>query len=540
MKKLLFIVGLMIASNVVFGGGIITNTNQSAAWTRMLVRDASTEIDAVFYNPAGLTNLPDGFHFAISNQTILQGMSLDNSILNKEFKGEVFAPVYPNLYAAYKTGKFAFSLGFMPIGGGGSASYSKGVPMIELPVAATVGQLNHVPGIKINGYSMNANFDGSSVFLGLQGGVSYAINDIISVFAGARYVYIMNSYNGEMKDIKFHTDEGEIDASQFMNSVAQNAQAEAKKLQGAGNSMQPLINNKLGNLTFVGAVEGGFLTAEQRTKLEKGLLKLGKNNAEISKMTLKQVQDLYLGAATMINKKAAEVAAGAQLLAGQTADVEQTGSGITPIIGMNLNLLDNKLNIGIKYEFQTNIEVTNKTVKGKGFTMGFTPEGKPIEMFPDGKKTNSDLPAFLAIGAKYKITDKLSTQLGYHLYMDKNIGWAEEMQKQEDGKYKKVNIIDKNLWELGLGVEYQLNDKLLFSAGYLRGQTGVAETFNNDTRYSLTSNTYGLGGAYKINDMLKLQFGSFYVQYNDQTVNQQTYDKYNLCFSVGLDISLSK
>lgn len=51
-------------------GGIVTNTNQSAQYIRTLNRNASTCIDAVYFNPAGLTMLGDGLHFSLSNQSI--------------------------------------------------------------------------------------------------------------------------------------------------------------------------------------------------------------------------------------------------------------------------------------------------------------------------------------------------------------------------------------------------------------------------------------------------------------------------------------
>ncbi len=523
----------MIASNVVLGGGIVTNTNQSTAWTRMMVRDASTDVDAAFSNPAGLTKLSDGLHLSLSNQTITQEMTIKNASLNKTFDGDVFAPVFPNFYAVYKKNKLAFSLGFMPIGGGGSASYDKGVPMIELPVAAIAKELNNPQaGVDIQGYSMNASFDGSSVYLGFQAGVSYAINDMLSVYGGARYVWVKNTYNGEMKDIMFKTAAGNVPANTLMNNLSAQLSTGATAAQMASQSMQPLIDNNAGGLTFAQAEQAGALTAQQRQQLEVGLQKLGRTNAEISQMNLKQAQDLYSFAANHLNEKAAELKAGAQLFGGQALETEQTGSGITPIVGVNLSLLEERLNIGLRYEFHTDIELTNKTTKGKGFTTGFTAKGKPIEMFPDGKKTDADIPALLSVGVQYKITDRLSSQVGYHLYMDKNLGWANEMQNK-----KTVNIIDGNLWELGVGFEYQLTDKLLLSTGYLRGQTGVADTYHNDIRFSLVSNTYGLGGAYKINDMLRLQAGTYYVQYNDKTVKDATYDKYNLGFSIGIDFT---
>ncbi len=533
MRRVLLILGLMIASNVVLGGGIVTNTNQSTAWTRMLVRDASTDVDAAFFNPAGLTKLPDGLHLSLSNQTISQTMSIKNTSLKKTFEGDVFAPVFPDFYAVYKKNKLAFSLGFMPIGGGGSASYANGVPMIELPVADIANQLNNPQaGVDIQGYSMNASFDGSSVYFGLQAGISYAINDMLSIYGGARYVWVKNTYNGEMKDIMFKTAAGNVPANTLMNNLSAQLSAGATAAQMASQSMQPLIDNNVGGLTFAQAQSAGALTAQQRQQLEMGLQKLGRTNEEISKMTLKQAQDLYSFASNHLKEKATELKAGAQLFGGQTLETEQTGSGITPIVGVNLSLLEDRLNIGIKYEFHTNIELTNKTAKGKGFTTGFTPDGKPVEMFADGKKTGADIPALLSIGAQYKITDKFTTQVGYHLYMDKNLGWANEMQNKTT-----VNIIDKNLWEIGVGFEYQLTDKLLLSTGYLRGQTGVADNYHNDMRFSLRSNTYGLGGAYKINDIFRLQAGVFYVQYNDKTVGQQTYGKSNLGFSIGVDFT---
>ena len=48
---------VLLAFSFVYAGGLVHNTNQSTAWTRMLARDASIDIDAVFYNPAGLTSL---------------------------------------------------------------------------------------------------------------------------------------------------------------------------------------------------------------------------------------------------------------------------------------------------------------------------------------------------------------------------------------------------------------------------------------------------------------------------------------------------
>ena len=65
MKKTLAIAVLALCSTShVFAGGILTNTNQSAHFIRMVARDASVQIDAAYTNPAGLVKLNDGFHFS--------------------------------------------------------------------------------------------------------------------------------------------------------------------------------------------------------------------------------------------------------------------------------------------------------------------------------------------------------------------------------------------------------------------------------------------------------------------------------------------
>ncbi|MDX9855184.1 MAG: aromatic hydrocarbon degradation protein, partial [Tenuifilaceae bacterium] len=68
----------LVSPSVAFAGGIVTNANQSAAYIRMLARDASTSIDAVYFNPAGVTKLNNGFHISITNQSIFQKKTIEN------------------------------------------------------------------------------------------------------------------------------------------------------------------------------------------------------------------------------------------------------------------------------------------------------------------------------------------------------------------------------------------------------------------------------------------------------------------------------
>jgi hypothetical protein len=109
----LLFTGLMCPT-VVLAGGIVTNANQSAAYIRMPAQDAAININALYYNPAGLAFIEDGFHVSISNQYILQTRKIASSfpMARQNFEGSVVAPLFPSLYLAYKKDKVAFSFGF--------------------------------------------------------------------------------------------------------------------------------------------------------------------------------------------------------------------------------------------------------------------------------------------------------------------------------------------------------------------------------------------------------------------------------------------
>ena len=67
----MIVTGTLITGSLM-AGGLVTNNNQSAAWVRLPARDASTEADAAYFNPAGLMKLDNGLHISVSNQTIFQ------------------------------------------------------------------------------------------------------------------------------------------------------------------------------------------------------------------------------------------------------------------------------------------------------------------------------------------------------------------------------------------------------------------------------------------------------------------------------------
>lgn len=535
MKKLLtFSTAVLLCGNLL-AGGLVTNTNQSAAWVRLPARDASTDADAVFFNPAGLMQLNNGFHFSVSNQTILQNKTVTNlytgpggafGLNDPEYIGKVTAPLFPSVYATYKMDKFAFSFGFNPVGGGGGAEFERGLPSFELSTSDLVPAL--AP--DATAYRLDAYFEGTSVYFGYQGGVSYKINDLISVFAGVRYVTGKNTYNGYLRDVEL----GYMGTWTSAPAIFEGFSAQAT---GAANGMQPLIDGGAGTLTFAQAQGASIIDAQTRATLEGGLLAFGVPQSQIDGMTLAQAQGAY-------QQAAATNAATATLLGDKKADVEQTASGYTPILGVNLSFSE-RLNIGIKYEFATELEFTNDTKED--ILTGFTPEGTPVTMFPDGQKFNNDIPAMLSLGVDYGITDKLRLSLGTHYYFDKAVDYG----KKIEGEYvENDQVIDDNFMEFAGGLEYRLNELLRVSAGYLLTKTGVNDYYQTDLAYSLTSNTIGGGLGISVNENFMINLGVGYTAYKDGEVTLshefvdgtifnpiEKYDKDNLFIAVGLDFS---
>ncbi|MBO4593530.1 MAG: hypothetical protein J5678_04990, partial [Bacteroidaceae bacterium] len=53
----------------VWAGDYLTNTNQSIGFLRNPSRDAAIDIDGVYYNPAGVSFLDEGWHFQFNWQS---------------------------------------------------------------------------------------------------------------------------------------------------------------------------------------------------------------------------------------------------------------------------------------------------------------------------------------------------------------------------------------------------------------------------------------------------------------------------------------
>jgi long-chain fatty acid transport protein len=543
MRKLLTFVAATFISGILIAGGIVTNTNQSAAWVRLPSRGASVDIDAAYFNPAGLMKLKNGFHFSISNQTISQPKEVENYYnkpghtfgLNQDkYEGTVSVPFFPSIYAVYKTDRLAFSLGVNPIGGGGAAVFKKGIPSLEMSVSDLVPALQASQGA--NAYRLDAYFKGTSLFLGFQGGVSFKINEMISVAAGLRYVSAKNTYKGHLSDIEIELPSGWTRADAVLTGISTSATT-------ASVSTTALVNGGVGTLTLAQAQGAGIITALQRAQLEGALAAFG----SATTVNIATADAVFKGAA-------AKYAANATLLHDQSADVTQAGSGFTPILGVNISPSEN-LNIGITYEMKTGIVLKNKTKQD--FTTGYTTAGSPITMFPDGDLTPSDMPAMLSVGVDYKLSPELKLSLGGNYFFDKNADYGHKMDLDNDPATPSTfvsnsYIIKNNGFSVQGGLEYNITNKLLVSGGYIYANQGVNSNFQSDQNYFLCSHTFGIGGAYSITDNIQINLGFSYTVYLKDQKNVshvfagtpavvyrplETYSKSAMIIGIGLDFS---
>ncbi len=443
---------LLTVTTGIFAGGVVTNTNQSAMYVRILARDASTDIDAVYYNPASLALLADGFYISVNNQVIGKTNKVTNDyyLLHQgSYNGDIMAPVFPGIYAAYKRGKFAYSIGFNPIAGGGGAEYANGVAGTEIAIAAMIPGLASESGFaglddvaaaifsndetnygSISDYRYKTQTaEGKEVRFGIQGGLSYKFNDFFSGFVGGRYVIApgsMNTVKMELTGIEFKSD--------------------YKNAWYAPDAYLQQFNTDMGTEYFEQEDIDGY-----------------------------KIKDVY-------------------------TDVSFSGTGFTPIVGLNLQVSE-KMNVGIKYEHLTRMILTTKVNNGK--------DGD--ETYTDGKETRADLPPLFTVGVNYEVMDGLTVSGSFRHYWDFDSDYGFE---NIEGQRK---FITKNTWEAALGAEYKVMDNLVVSAGYQRTQFSPSQYYQNSTRNLLSSNTVGFGGTYGVSESLSLTLGIGFTMYSDYT-----------------------
>ena len=504
MRKQLATIAIAFATAVpsAFAGGLVTNTNQNAAFLRMLSQEAIIDLSGLYMNPAGTAFLVPGHHFSLNLQNAKQSRNIETTFplfaLNQSnpspshyFEGDAYAPVIPSFHYSYNTdGKWSFNLNFSLGGGGGKCEFDEGLGSFEalyagslyqqvpgnvnailgqmLPTKIAAGlQENGVPepyasmlaqqvtyDSQLTGYDLNAYMKGKQYYFGLSLGATYKVLDNLAVFAGARVVYAMCNYNGFVDDIKA--------SYAYQYEVPANAALGFPGLKGS----------------------------------DTGSLDINGSSIELN--------------------------------------TDQKAYGFTPMVGVDWQINEH-WNIAAKYEFKTSLSLKNKS-EMNDYAAALAETNPTLGQFADGKKIKSDIPSFLSAGVQYSPIKPLRFNAGYHVYGDKN---ATQYGDKQDK-------IDNNTWEITAGVEYDLNKYVTLSCGWQKTKYGLSDEYMNDLSFQVSSNNIGCGFRVNVSERCALDFGYMQTFYDKRTVTlpigslekTDAYERKNRVIGIGVMLSL--
>lgn len=205
-------------------------------------------------------------------------------------------------------------------------------------------------------------------------------------------------------------------------------------------------------------------------------------------------------------------------IANLALDCDQSGWGITPIIGIDAKL--GKWNFGAKYEFITNLNIENQTHKLEA------PEAVPADVlkpYANGEQTPSDIPAMLSVAAGYEILPNLRASVEYHFFDDKHAGMLNDRQK----------TLTHGTHEYLAGLEWDIIKELTISGGFQKTSYGLSDDFQTDTSFYCSSYSLGFGARINFNAAWSIDVAYFWTNYDNYT---KTLASYNSTGMKGTDV----
>ena len=181
-------------------------------------------------------------------------------------------------------------------------------------------------------------------------------------------------------------------------------------------------------------------------------------------------------------------------------DSERTANGIGGTIGFDYKPTDT-LNFALKYDTPVKMKFKAKASEVKGMSIAGRPLGISLfyPEYADGAEYRRDLPGVLSIGVS-KDVDRFTYSGGYIHYFNKSA-------KMDRFKYK-------DGYELNFGIDYRINDKFTWHAGFNYANTGAPRNTYTDVEYAINSQIYATGLTYKPTENSEWKFGIAHVSYN--------------------------
>lgn len=503
---------LLAMATTTQAGGLLTNTNQNIAFNRNFARVGAIGIDGVYFNPAGVAFLDQGFHLSLNFQNVYQTRQItsafsvpafantpyeypftlnggDKTDGSKFYEGKASVPILPSFQVAYNKDKWSFQAGFGLTGGGGKATFNDGLPTFErsvsllpalinqqLPTFSTLLGQQETPATS---YSMQSYMSGHQYNFGLQLGVAYKINENLSVFGGARFNYIYNKYEGNITNISADVNGNSQNLYEYFGSKAKLLTEKAAALQAQAVAAK----------TQADAYQAQANAATDPT----------------AKAQLQAAANQYAAGAQQASAGAKLVSAGAdklnsskELVKDRYVEVSQRGWGITPILGIDYRT--GKWNFAARYEFTTKFNIENNTKRDD------------TQKYENGVNTPNDIPGILALGAQYEVLKNLRVMAGYNHYFDKDARMDNNKQR----------FLKHNTQELLAGVEWDINPSVTVSAGGQRTLYGLGDgKYLTDLSFVTSSYSFGVGAKIKVAKNAHLNVAYFFTNYSKFTKNYE-------------------
>lgn len=493
--KIFLFTGAFVATAV--AGGLNTNTNQSIAYQRHVMRYATTDNDAPIFNPAGTGFMEDGWHLSINSQAFWQTRTIytESPLFGgeKKFEGKAQIPAMPSLLATWHHGDLAISGYFGIVGGGGKLNYKKGIPSFEAAIAQIPGLLTQ-KGLETTDYSADLSLKGTSYIFGFGLGAAYRINEMFSAYLGAKFSYAINHYEGSLKNVQLNPKNEQLGLNgEMVNAVA------------TFNS----VSEKLANMAeqaAAGAEKAAAAAQQYEAAGDKATAAQYAAKANELKAT-----------ATELTVKSKTFEAVAEQVSDKELDVEQTGWGITPIASISFKY--KRLTAGIKFEYNTSIEMENDTKKNE---VG-------LDAYNDGVKFHSDIPASIYMGATYALLDNFRVSAGYGHWFD----WYADLPGNQEHHAKGTDEF------LG-GVEADFLTRWTVSGGMQISKYHLDDDYMSDMSFIMDNVTLGCGLAFRATDWIKINVAYFHSIYDDwkekEAYGSNTYKRTSRGVGIGADL----
>lgn len=185
---------------------------------------------------------------------------------------------------------------------------------------------------------------------------------------------------------------------------------------------------------------------------------------------------------------------------------ESNGYGFGGIFGVHIKPW-NTLDIGIQYQTITKLKYKYDDLTGS-YASSFLKAD-------EGDNFKNDLPAVLNLGAGYTFFDKLNASMSFNYYFNKQATIESPIDRSE------YDYDDS--WEIALGADYRLNEKLSFGTGFSYGKQGSKSDVNNVFSPVLDSFVIGAGVEYSPVKMVTVSGSAMYCNYFSEDYKKAGY-----------------